>query len=229
VGLPLKLDLPRLIIKITAWIQSCNLNHPHCRISNLPLLPTRVLDVGCSNSYDNIKLVLNQGQSAQYVALSYCWGGEEGMVRTTTSSITAWTQAIPWDRLPKTFQDAITITRELEIRYLWIDALCIVQDDIQDWETESANMANIYSNSYLTIAATAAPDSFTGLFLDRWTSAGDKTGIRLPIQALSLSASNKEHAENIFIRPRLHLAYERFRNMENAELHSKDAPLLTRA
>jgi hypothetical protein len=98
-------------------------------------------------------------------SVSYCWGRGEGMIRITKSSITSWTQAIPWQQLPKTFQDAIIITRELGIQYLWIDALSIIPDDIQYWERESANMANIFSRSYLTIAATAAPDSHVGSFL----------------------------------------------------------------
>ncbi len=151
------------------------------------------------------------------------------MMRTTKSSITSWTQAILWQQLPKTFQDAIKITRKLGIPYLWIDALCIIQDDVQDWEIESANMANIYSNSYLTIAATAASDSHVGLFLDRWTSAEVQNSVKLPIKAHKLSRADEAPDENIFVRPRLHLAHERFKHIENAEYHAEDAPLLTRA
>jgi hypothetical protein len=161
------------------------------------------------------------------------------MIRTTNSSIISWNQVIPWQQLPKTFQDAIRITRELGIQYLWIDALCIIQNDVQDWEIESANMANIYSNSYLTIAATAASDSHAGLFLDRWTrveaeahdtGAGTnvQNAIKIPIKAHKLSVTDQAD-DDIFVRPRLHLAHGRFRNMENAKFHSEDAPLLTRA
>lgn len=101
-------------------------------ISKNPVLPARVLSVGFRESYNDIKLVLSQGTSAQSVALSYCWGNGEGMIRTTKSSLTSWTEAIPWQQLPRTFQDAIRITRELGVPYLWIDALCIIQDDVQD-------------------------------------------------------------------------------------------------
>jgi hypothetical protein len=55
--------------------------------------------------------------------------------------------------LPKSFQDAVTVTRGLGLRYLWIDALCIAQDDKSDWELESGNMAAIYRNVYLVIGA----------------------------------------------------------------------------
>ena len=64
--------------------------------------------------------------------------------------------------LPKTFQDAIKITRKLGAKYLWIDCLCIVQDDPADWAVEAANMAYIYRNAYVTISASASTDSYFG-------------------------------------------------------------------
>ncbi|RSM18499.1 hypothetical protein CDV31_002635 [Fusarium ambrosium] len=69
--------------------------------------------------------------------------------------------------LPKTFQDAIKIARELKVRYLWIDALCIIQneDDHEDWKRECGNMASIYRNSYLTVAATWANSATGGCFI----------------------------------------------------------------
>lgn len=69
-----------------------------------------------------------------------------------------------WHSLPKTFQEAIELPRFLNIRYLWIDSLCIVQDDLKDWERESAAMASVYSRSYLTISAAAAADCSHGLY-----------------------------------------------------------------
>lgn len=62
------------------------------------------------------------------------------------------------------FQDAVTITRRLGYRYLWIDSLCIIQDSYEDWKNESKNMGHIYKASSLTIAAEDAPNSFTGIF-----------------------------------------------------------------
>lgn len=66
--------------------------------------------------------------------------------------------------LPRTFQDAIQVTRGLGVRYIWIDALCIVQDDHQDWEREAGEMATIYHNSFLTITGAAAESPEAGLF-----------------------------------------------------------------
>lgn len=54
------------------------------------------------------------------------------------------------------------ITRRLGVRYLWIDSLCILQDDNEDWEREAANMAQVYSQPLVTLAASAASDGSQG-------------------------------------------------------------------
>lgn len=66
--------------------------------------------------------------------------------------------------MPKTFQDAVVITRKLGIRYLWIDSLCIIQDSAQDWHHEASLMSSVYHNSELTISATTARDGTEGCF-----------------------------------------------------------------
>jgi hypothetical protein len=69
--------------------------------------------------------------------------------------------------LPKTYRDAAVLTRKLKIRYLWIDSLCIIQDDANDWERELANMCSVCRNAHVTIAATAATDCTTGFLYPR--------------------------------------------------------------
>ena len=66
--------------------------------------------------------------------------------------------------LPKTFLDAVKFSRYLGIRYLWIDSLCIIQDDDEDWNREAALMVQIFQNSTITIAATASDGADSGLF-----------------------------------------------------------------
>lgn len=66
--------------------------------------------------------------------------------------------------LPKTFQDALTLIRKLGLKYLWIDSLCILQDDPEDWRIEGSKMATIYANSYITIAATNSASPHDGLY-----------------------------------------------------------------
>lgn len=71
---------------------------------------------------------------------------------------------IPWRDLPSTFQDAIEFALCLGLEYLWIDSLCIIQDDLRDWEEEAAKMAAYFSNACITLAASAAKDSSVPLF-----------------------------------------------------------------
>lgn len=73
--------------------------------------------------------------------------------------------------ISKSFQDAITITRGLNIKYLWIDALCIIQDSAADWAIESAQMAQYYKGSAVMISALSSPGAGHGILHPR---NGDK-------------------------------------------------------
>ncbi|KKY28927.1 putative heterokaryon incompatibility [Diplodia seriata] len=83
---------------------------------------------------------------------------------------------IPIDTIPKTLHDAILVTRVLGIQYLWIDALCIIQDDASDWQQEAIQMGQIYRNAAATIVAAAATTSNQG-FLAR---PRDRMNVRIP-------------------------------------------------
>jgi hypothetical protein len=100
-------------------------------------------------------------EKGKYIALSYCWGTSLAY-KTMTENRNEHMKGIQFVHLPKTLQDSILITRYLNIRYIWIDCLCIIQNDSLDWQREAAGMAQIYSNSYLTIAAARATDSSQG-------------------------------------------------------------------
>ncbi|KAF4545434.1 Het domain-containing protein [Lasiodiplodia theobromae] len=97
---------------------------------------------------------------------SHCWGGGPTFI-TTTANLAERKRHIDFSSLPQSFQDAVVITQALGIHYLWIDALCIIQDSTADWEVESAQMSAIYENAHLTVAATAAPNSDAGIFAAR--------------------------------------------------------------
>lgn len=102
-----------------------------------------------------------------YVALSHVWGGEISY-RLKISLLEGWTQRIDINKLPKSFQDAITVTRKLGLKYLWIDALCIVQDSPKDWQRESSRMGTVFKNAFLTIAISVTAQTHEG-FLKRST------------------------------------------------------------
>ncbi|KAF2639686.1 HET-domain-containing protein [Massarina eburnea CBS 473.64] len=146
--------------------ERCETCHSNC---NLPIsqFPKRVLEISLRRG-EPVKLVELGGLHAPCVALSYCWGSSaKTNIRTTTSTISNHLRSIPSSSLPLLFQDVILICRALKIRYLWIDSLCIVQDSKDDWELESAKMVDIYSQSHLTIAASAFADPHTSIFSDR--------------------------------------------------------------
>jgi len=69
--------------------------------------------------------------------------------------------------MPNTFRDAITIVRKLSFRYLWIDALCIIQDSEEDWQKEAAVMDRVYANAALTISCADSANSWSGIFVQR--------------------------------------------------------------
>ncbi|KLU89826.1 hypothetical protein MAPG_08795 [Magnaporthiopsis poae ATCC 64411] len=161
--------------KISAWLDKClgpnSWHTSSCRGTNPSFTPRRLVDVRRTNDPD-VHLVELGALSEQiayplcYVALSYCWGPDTtGIVKTLTDNIDQHRRGISVSTLPKTLQDAIAVCRSIEARYIWIDALCIIQNDLSDWETESIKMLDIYSNSHLTIAvhpARSCKDGFLG-------------------------------------------------------------------
>ncbi|KAK9778574.1 putative Heterokaryon incompatibility domain-containing protein [Seiridium cardinale] len=104
-----------------------------------------------------------EGEAVRYAALSHCWG-EQLPLRTTADNEASFEEEIPHEIIPKTFHDAIEVSRRLDIKYLWIDALCIQQDDPVEWRQEAAIMKDVYARSVLTIAAASARNSHDGCF-----------------------------------------------------------------
>lgn len=149
---------------ISTWIKDCQDKHSACNSGTFRrTLPSRVIDVGPPDGKTPPRLCDTNGEPGDYIALSHCWGGKQPLV-TTKNNICSMKTFIPWGELPNTFQDAITVTRTLGLKYIWIDSLCIVQDDAQDWEREAAKMALIFEAAYVTIAATAASNGSVCLF-----------------------------------------------------------------
>ena len=129
------------------------------------LIDVRAFEYGCQVGHQDVRLVDIEDKCPQYITLSHCWGGTLRQDHTTMASTLRSRQSrILYDELPHSFRDAVEITRQLRVRYLWIDALCIVQDDRDDWAKESAKMGAIFSNSFLTIAAGASEDCNGGCF-----------------------------------------------------------------
>jgi Heterokaryon incompatibility protein (HET) len=149
---------------IKTWLNECRDNHESCAKNSGVPLPSRVIDIGDDNHKP--RLFVTNGKRGEYLTLSYCWGGISRGV-TLKSNIQERLTVISLDTLCKTHQDAILITRRLGFKYLWIDALCIVQDDYADWEDESSKMFSIYRDSVLTLAAASSSNGDGGIFSKR--------------------------------------------------------------
>ncbi|KAF8852840.1 HET-domain-containing protein [Acephala macrosclerotiorum] len=185
---------PRLsnenVAKIRYWISDCDENHDICfpdsknldykeAMEAMTFLPTRMIEVGDTLNDKHSRLVItsemqartSKDEATKYMALSYCWGQGDGtskLLKTTHDTIRSRTEKIELDTMPQAFRDAVIVARTLGIQYLWIDSLCIIQDDARDWQIESSKMAEIFSNAYLTLVAASGSgcnDSFLSLGL----------------------------------------------------------------
>jgi hypothetical protein len=187
IGRPILPDLDssaRSALLLT-WLDWCDKSH-NCNRNRVGLgtgLPTRLLHVGplkeLGHNADRVRLIhISEATSQRYVALSHCWGQlpeeEQRRFCTTPSNLDRRLQGFNVSELSKTFQDAVIVTRELGIDYLWIDSLCIIQyeDSGEDWKYESTRMETVFSQAYCTIAATAATHINAG-FLKRDTRIDD--------------------------------------------------------
>ncbi|KAK4161203.1 heterokaryon incompatibility protein-domain-containing protein [Cladorrhinum sp. PSN259] len=142
------------------WLRDCDENHNYChrRLGKENFWPKRVIYVGDPNK---LTLVEEQPQREEYLVLSHCWGPLEDQDKkrfcTTSENYGSRKLGFGYDELPKTFQDAVQVTRALQKQYLWIDALCIIQEGPDcDWDTEAKTMADIFACAYCTIAASSA-------------------------------------------------------------------------
>lgn len=152
-------------------LATCDSSHA-CRTSQGLTLPTRLLDLGTPEHGDEmIKLILTSDQDMddkRYVALSYCWGASPPFT-TQPSTLSERMRGFSVRDMPATLRESVQVTRDLGIRYIWIDALCILQggrDDREareDWQRESAQMHKVYGNAYLTLAAAGSLNSEGGL------------------------------------------------------------------
>ncbi|KAL9088305.1 MAG: hypothetical protein Q9165_006230 [Trypethelium subeluteriae] len=148
---------------IEGLLETCLGEHNDCHLAKGTYAPTRVLDLG----RDVTKIFLTDGQATtgKYACVSHTWGQTQ-QIRTLKENLAKHIKGIELSELSKTFKDAIVVARRLKIRYLWIDSLCIIQNDELDWQREAATMCDVYSNAYLTIAATGAKDGLSGCFID---------------------------------------------------------------
>lgn len=180
---------------IKSWIHECRDNHYACSpiaSTSTPDRPTRLVYVGGRSPDDVPRLVLSRELTGdtRYAALSYPWGPPSSMRLTTTlQNMNAHVRGIAWEKLPLTFRDVLKTARMLGLDYVWIDALCIVQNHERDWQVEAAKMGDIYRGAQITLAAASARSTNDG-FLQRETA---KTSVRIPFQSMAHDSISGEY------------------------------------
>ena len=158
---------------IKQWLRICRLKHPDCSRNQTSLLPKRVIDVRPPFGGEDCRLVEPlYREYAPYIALSHCWGGRS-LFCTTRENVESHKECLRLEDFPKTFRDAVLLTRALGFQYLWIDALCILQGDARDWEEQAEAVGDYYRNAVLTISAMRAPNYNAGLFHSRKSVAAE--------------------------------------------------------
>lgn len=160
-----------------AWardqIEHCTKHHLECRVPEGEpscFIPSRLIQIP-SDPRDGVFLRPRPDipGGTRYAALSYCWGKRQAWpaCRTSRWNLASQMYGISWTTLPATIQDAIEATRKLGLEYIWIDCICIIQDDEKDWQVESMQMATVYTHAHVTLSAALPLDTRTGIFSTR--------------------------------------------------------------
>lgn len=194
---PSSMRSDQAIEMIQGWLGTCNFSHKDCPKNEAGYLPTRVIDVGNPDGTEEPYLFVPGHPNSRhvdpnhrqgYIALSYCWGSREELAKkppllTTPSSLGGHMSSIPLGSLPATIADAVIITRQQGIRYLWVDSLCILQGETtaarEDWAIESTKMASVYGGALLTISAAWGRSVHDGIFTNRKDSNSDGINLRI--------------------------------------------------
>lgn len=163
------------IFNMEDWIKACSDQHKNCRPPNEDshFLPSRLLYVGdlihpCLRLVETARRpgAARLPSHTEYIALSHCWGGAIAC-RLLTTNYASYINDIDKRTLPANFQDAISLTRNLGLVFIWIDSLCIIQDSPSDWAHESPMMGKVFASASCVVAATASANSAGGCFRTR--------------------------------------------------------------
>lgn len=168
VPLGTRVDTKAVYKQVRSWADACNQGHPECGNLNWSNKnPTRLLRI---KSTSEVQLVnaREDMELLSYTALSYCWGSPDDedtqRGRTTADNFDLrHGQPFPITELPATIRDAITLTRGCGLEYIWVDSVCIIQGDMEDWLTEANRMHEVYANAYFTICAVSVESASAGL------------------------------------------------------------------
>ncbi|KAK0667273.1 heterokaryon incompatibility protein-domain-containing protein, partial [Cercophora samala] len=226
--IPPVLDIESCLDFVRPRLQRCGLSHVLCKPNpHISDYPARFLVIDSKAPLPILRLVDQKEVKSPYIALSHCWGNKEGIIETTRAGLINVTHT--HTHLPKSFRDTAFIAQALDIHHLWIDSLCIIQDDEQDWAQESVKMADVYSAAILTIAITGSVNPSGGCLFPRRQHL-DK--VDDPVLCTGIAS----RVERLNLPPEVRMRYERVchQRMEGQhtsweEVDTQISPLLTRA
>ena len=170
------------------WLTECHSTHALCQQEPVDFRPRRLLHLDFSKGNSLIQLVEDpQGRQIKWAALSYVWGGEQSF-KTTLHSLPEMERGFRSEVLPQTLQDAVRVCKAMSLQYLWVDSLCIVQDDPEELPHELISMPLIYQRAWVTISASTAACVSDGFLQNRcyshWVGfRNDRVPISLPYLA----------------------------------------------
>ncbi|KAF2005842.1 HET-domain-containing protein [Amniculicola lignicola CBS 123094] len=170
------------LLEVKKLMRKCGqtIGHGRCPAISKEFVPTRLIEIPKDDSATSLRVITTKpGEYVQWCSLSYCWGGPQ-LLCSTTYNFEGQERVLEIGDLGATIQDAVLVAKILEVPYLWIDSICIVQDDPRDIERELAHMPLIYKNSVITICASTTASWRDG-FLHPWQTGGRrfKTPFRL--------------------------------------------------
>ncbi|KAF4460078.1 HET-domain-containing [Fusarium albosuccineum] len=176
----LEVDNERTTDDIKHWLSNCKCVKTSQSPNNRPFRPTRLIDL--KNYPDHgITVKLSSGVDIPaYACLSYCWGGPQKLVCTSASFKPTQSWNIPSANLPPGFVDTFKVALQLGFLYVWIDSLCIIQDDEEDTDKEILQMPSIYKNASLTICASSSSSCYQGFLHPRTDFSELKLPLRIP-------------------------------------------------
>lgn len=152
------------------WLESCKADHScerECGQQDINWHPRRLIHVGSSDQLPRLVTRENDRLEGGYVALSHCWGPNPDFLMLTADKEGEFRRGIPMEKLPASFRDAVITCRRLSIPYLWIDSLCIIQDSLSDWLSQSEEMFKVYLNCELNMAIDSSASPHEGAFRER--------------------------------------------------------------
>ncbi|KAK4212327.1 hypothetical protein QBC37DRAFT_483945 [Rhypophila decipiens] len=180
------------------WLEVCQNAHNHPP-EPLGMLPTRLLDVG---QVGDKNVLLRERKDPdfvrdQYIALSHPWGKPPHFC-TFQSNIASHKKGISLDSLPPVFQDAVITTRDLGIRYLWIDSICIIQGPAGDFQEEARRMEQVFSAAVCVLAASSATGQYHGWLSRTYVDTSQNSFVSL---RYSTSTTDQSSPRSIYITP----------------------------